>query len=93
MAGVLRAALKFKDVLDTATDEEYRRGEELVRDALRRRDWVYLPKTTRKWPWTEAGRAELERHLKLYGDKSTHSPPKREQHLQYPPKKFGPRSK
>lgn len=75
--GLYRAILRFRDELETETDEDFKRGKERVRTALRRYLWSYMPKTLKRWRWTPTARVEVDEFLANYGDKAKHAPPKR----------------
>lgn len=72
LEGLFRAALSYRDELDTATDEDFRRGKERFRFALRQYLWKYVPKLLRRHGWTADARVEVEAFLASFGDKSGH---------------------
>lgn len=72
LEGLYQAMLDFKDELDTLDDDEFERGKERVRFALRRYLYQYVPALLRKAKFTAAARAEVNAWLETYGDKSAH---------------------
>lgn len=68
------AALELQGELDTKTNEEFQLSRERFRDKLRRYLWAYVPVLLKRAPFSPPTRAEVDRFLEKYGDKSSHSP-------------------
>ena len=75
--GMERAALEYKDELETSTDEEHQRVRERFRYALRQYLWQYVPRLLKRHRWSPHALAEIEAFLARYGDKSAHGRPPR----------------
>lgn len=78
-----RAALEYKDELDTVDDDDWRRVRERFRTALRRYLWDYVPRLLRRHRFSAEARAELEVFLATYGDKAGHKQHRRRPHLSH----------
>lgn len=68
LRGLYAAALRYRDELETATDEEWDRGRRRFQDALYRYVDAYLPGVLRKYRFSPLARAEVDGFLKKYGN-------------------------
>jgi hypothetical protein len=84
--GMERAAVEYKEELDTATDAEFQRGRERYRFQLRQYLWQYVPRLLRRHRGELEQPGGVEKFLSKYGGKG-HPALKRRTLLKYNPKR------
>lgn len=80
LEGLFRAAIAYRDELETATDAEWSRGKERFRFALRQYLWKYVPKLLRRHVAQLEQPGGVKAFLTTFGDKAGHLEHRRKPH-------------